>query len=70
MLENKMVELVNTLSQMVEDAKKADIGNASAARRLRVAVQGVKKDLQEVRILALNTYSEKKVKVNKSSVNG
>jgi hypothetical protein len=53
MLAQKLTEVVNTLTVLTEDAQKADKGNKSAARRVRVALQQVKKDLQEVRQLSL-----------------
>lgn len=59
MLAQKLTEVVVTLSAVREDAEKADKGNKAAARRVRVALQQVKKTIQEVRQLSLGGEEEK-----------
>ena len=59
MLAQKLTEVVVSLSAVREDAEKADNGNKAAARRVRVALQQVKKTLQEVRQLSLGGEEEK-----------
>jgi hypothetical protein len=49
MLVERLQSVVKTLVELQEDAEKADKGNKSAARRVRVALQEAKKSLQEVR---------------------
>lgn len=52
MLEEKLKSVVAELTELGLEAAKADKGNKAAARRVRVALQKVKKDLQEARTLA------------------
>ena len=59
MLAQKLTEVVVSLSAVREDAEKADNGNKAAARRVRVALQQVKKTLQEVHQLSLGGEEEK-----------
>ena len=55
MLTERLTEVVTTLTALQADAEKADRGNKAAARRVRVALQEVKKDLQEVRQSSFGT---------------
>jgi len=64
MLAQKLTEVVVYLSTFREDAEKADNGNKAAARRVRVALQQVKKSLQEARQLSLGKESEKETEGN------
>ena len=52
MLTERLNKVVESLNVLTADAAKADKGNKAAARRVRVALQQVKKELQEVRELS------------------
>jgi len=49
MLTEKLMEVVSALALLTEDTTKADSGNKAAARRVRVALQEARRELQEVR---------------------
>jgi len=55
MLLERLQQVVTRLTELQQDAEKADRGNKAAARRVRVALQEVKKDLQEVRQSSFGT---------------
>lgn len=63
MLTEKLNQVSKALVELNLDAEKADKGNKAAARRVRVAVQEVKKLLQEVRQESFRTGEQESVEV-------
>ena len=50
MFEQRLQEIINTLTSSLEDAKKFDQNNDAAGRRIRAAAQQAKNDLQQLRL--------------------
>lgn len=53
MIVEKLNEIINILSKTEADAKKAENGNASAARRTRKELMIVTKEIKELRAIIL-----------------
>ena len=62
MIVEKLNEIINILSKTEADAKKAENGNASAARRTRKELMIVTKEIKELRAIILERI--KKWKIN------
>lgn len=50
MLIEKLQKVLGDLQQLQSDIEKADHGNKAAARRIRVALQETKKEIQDIRL--------------------
>lgn len=58
MLEERLQTVLNELREVALDAQKADRGNKAASRRVRVALQDVKRTLQEIRQLSFKVSGD------------
>jgi hypothetical protein len=50
MFEQRLQQILDSLMESIDDAKKFDKNNDSAGRRLRVSAQKVKSELQQLRV--------------------
>lgn len=50
MFEQRLQQIIDSLTSSLEDAKKFDQNNDAAGRRIRAAAQQAKNDLQQLRL--------------------
>jgi hypothetical protein len=57
---DKLDDLQEIIEELKEDAEKVEEGNKAAGTRVRVGLQDVKKEAQEIRIFILREQKKKK----------